>query len=138
MQKIIVDTNVLVSSLIQRGYPSLIIAELYTSHKIELCLSEKLLQEYYEVLRRAKFNKYFDFVNRAEALLAFIETRATFFTPTITLNVIKDFADNWLLELAVESRAEYLITGNSNDFTFSEYEGTKIINTKEYWLNCIQ
>jgi predicted nucleic acid-binding protein len=48
-------------------------------------------------------------------------------------SVIKDFADNRLLEPAVESRTDYLITGNNNDFQFTEYEGTRIINPKEFW-----
>ena len=55
MQKIILDTNVLVSSLIQRSYPYLIVNEIFTETKIELCVSDNLLHEYYEVLNRRKF-----------------------------------------------------------------------------------
>lgn len=66
-------------------------------------------------------------------MLIDIERKAIFFTPTITLNVISDEPDNRLLELAVESGADYLITGNSNDFPFAKYEGTKIVSPKEYW-----
>lgn len=133
MQKIIVDTNILVSSLIQRSYPYLVIEEIFKGSNVQLCVSEKLMLEYYAVLSRDKFSKYPDFVLRAEALLIDIERKAALFNPKLTLTVIADFADNRLLELAVESHADYIITGNTNDFTFSEYEGTKIISPKEYW-----
>jgi predicted nucleic acid-binding protein len=37
------------------------------------------------------------------------------------------------LELADECAADFIITGNTNDFTFSEYNNTRIITAKEYW-----
>ena len=44
MQKIIIDTNVLVSSIIQLGYPNLIVDSLFIEKKIELCISELVLE----------------------------------------------------------------------------------------------
>jgi predicted nucleic acid-binding protein len=52
MQKIIVDTNVVVSSLIQRSYPYRIIYELFIDDQFHLCVSEELMLEYYEKLLR--------------------------------------------------------------------------------------
>jgi len=49
MQKIVIDTNVFVSALIQRGYPFYIINELFFENKIKLCISDELLEEYFEV-----------------------------------------------------------------------------------------
>ena len=69
MQKIVIDTNVLVSSLIQRSYPYSIVNELFIDDKIELCVSGELMAEYYEVLRREKFARFHDFFIRAEALI---------------------------------------------------------------------
>jgi putative PIN family toxin of toxin-antitoxin system len=116
MQKIILDTNVLVSGLIQKSYPYLIIYEVFSSDKIELCISDMLMFEYYEVLNRKKFSRYPDFLIKAEALLVDIERKATLFKPTTILNIIDDSADNRLLELAEECEADFLITGNTNDF----------------------
>jgi predicted nucleic acid-binding protein len=39
MQKIIIDTSVIVSSLIQKGYPYHIIFDLFIEDKICLCVS---------------------------------------------------------------------------------------------------
>ncbi|WP_161890378.1 putative toxin-antitoxin system toxin component, PIN family [Pontibacter russatus] len=135
MQRIILDTNVLVSALIQRSFPYLIINELFIEDKIMLCISDELISEYYEVLNRKKFSKYLDFINAAQTVLATVETKAVKFYPKTKLSIISDQPDNRLLELAEESKANYLITGNSNDFTMGKYKRTKIVTPKEYWEN---
>jgi hypothetical protein len=135
MQKIVIDTNVIVSSLIQRSYPYKIIYELFAEEKFLLCVSEELMLEYYEVLSRQKFAKFPDFFGRAENLLADIETRAKKFTPSTKVNLILDNDDNMILELADQCEADFVITGNTNDFTFSEYQQTRIVSPREYWDN---
>jgi putative PIN family toxin of toxin-antitoxin system len=133
MQKIICDTNIVVSSLIQRGYPYQIMYEHFIGGKVQFCISELLLQEYIEVLRRDKFSKFPDFFVKAESLLINIKNSAVLYTPRTTIDIIADKADNRVPELAVESHADFIITGNTNDFTFPVYESTKIVSPKEYW-----
>jgi len=53
--------------------------------------------------------------------------------PVIKLNIIKDYSDNKLLELAETCRAKFLITGNSNDFLMRKYKKTRILSPKEFW-----
>ena len=133
MQKIVIDTNVIVSSLIQKNYPYFIVYELFLENKFELCISEKLIDEYYDVLTRPKFKKFPDFFNCAEKILTNIELKAKKFSPTITLELISDNSDNMILELAEECSADFIITGNITDFTFPTYKQTKILTPKEYW-----
>ena len=132
MQRIVIDTNVFVSSLIQRGYPYLIVNE-FIDGKIDLCISDEIIQEYYLVFKRRKFQKYPDFINRVELLLADIESKATKFLPSKKLTIVSDKDDNKFLELALECKADFLITGNTNDFTIKKYKRTKIVTPKEYW-----
>jgi hypothetical protein len=40
-----------------------------------------------------------------------------------------------ILELADECLADFIITGNTNDFTFPTYKQTKIVTPKEYWVD---
>ena len=133
MQRIVIDTNVIVSSLIQQGYSNLIINDLFIEQKIQLCISDELLTEYYEVLKRPKFSKFQDFFIRAEALLVEIESKSTKYSPTLKLDLISDADDNMILELADECLADYVITGNTTDFIFPTYKNTKIVTPKEYW-----
>ncbi len=46
MQRIVIDTNVIISSLIQKSYPYTIVNELFIDDKIEMCVSDELLSEY--------------------------------------------------------------------------------------------
>lgn len=135
MQKVVIDTNVFVSGLIQRSYPHLIINELFIEEKIDLCISDDLLQEYYSVLKRKKFAKYPDFVSKAEILIADIESKSRKFYPRSKLTIILDKDDNKLLELADECKADFLITGNTTDFTMQKFKRTRIVTPKEYWQN---
>jgi putative PIN family toxin of toxin-antitoxin system len=133
MQKVVIDTNVLVSALIQRNYPYLVVNHFIKEGKFQLCTSEDLFLEYYEVLNRKKFSKYPDFVNKAETLLTYIATKSTMYTPKKRLQIIGDVDDNKFLELSAECRAGFLITGNTNDFTMQYYKRTQIVTPKEYW-----
>jgi putative PIN family toxin of toxin-antitoxin system len=135
MQKVVIDTNVIVSSIIQQGFPYKIVNDLFIEDKIQLCVSDELMGEYYEVLSRPKFAKFLDFFIRAEALLVDIEDKATKFVPTIKLDLISDADDNMILELADKCQADFIITGNTNDFTFPAYKETKIVTPQEYWAN---
>ena len=112
MQKVVIDTNVIISSLIQKSFPYKIVNELFIEGKITLCISETLMTEYYEVLRRPKFASYHDFVAKAELLLADIEKRATMYFPQVSIDLLSDKDDNMILELADTCSADYIITGN--------------------------
>ena len=135
MQRIVLDTNVLISALIGHSYPYLILNELLFEKKFCLCISEYLIEEYYEVLKRNKFSKYPDFAAKAESLLVHIESHAENFSPKRRIKLIGDVEDNKFLETAFESKANFLITGNTNDFTMKKYKTTKLVTPKEYWEN---
>jgi putative PIN family toxin of toxin-antitoxin system len=133
MQKLILDTNVIVSALIQKSYPYYIVFDYVLDEQMQLCLSEDLLSEYRNVLSRPKFTHINNFESNAEIVLSRFEKIATFYQPKIRLDIIKDKSDNKLLELADECNADFLITGNSVDFTFPHYKETKIVSPRDFW-----
>lgn len=131
--RIILDTNVVVSALIQKSYPFFIVDKLFSVRHIEVCISKPLFAEYLEVLNRDKFSRFIDFHIKAQVLLAEVERNAIMYFPTKHLNILNDKADNRLLELAEVSKADFLITGNTNDFTMENYQETKIISPKAFF-----
>ncbi len=133
MQKVILDTNIVVSGLIQRSYPHLILMSLFLERRFELCVSNVLMSEYHEVLNRPKFSKFPDFKLKVDSILLDIELHASLFYPKETINMIKDADDNMLLELALECSADFLVTGNTNDFTIAEFNKTRIVSPRDYW-----
>jgi putative PIN family toxin of toxin-antitoxin system len=133
MQKVILDTNVIVSSLIQKSYPHHIVFNHVLEGHVQLCLSEALMDEYREVLSRPKFSRIPRFGSNAEIVLTHFSKIALFYEPRIRLDIIKDTSDNKLLELADESNADFLITGNTADFTLTQYKHTCILSPRNFW-----
>jgi putative PIN family toxin of toxin-antitoxin system len=85
--RLILDTNVLVSALIQRNYPYLILDRVFADSSLHLCISAQLFAEYLDVLNREKFSKFADFHARAQTLLADVESRALKFKPSNSIDI---------------------------------------------------
>ena len=133
MQKVILDTNIVVSALIKKSYPHFIVYEHVLEGYVNLCLSKTLLDEYCDVLARPKFFKIPNFKNNADIVLNRFIDMALFYEPKIYLDIIKDKDDNMLLELADESNADFLITGNYLDFNFTQYKNTRVVAPRDFW-----
>ena len=135
MQKLILDTNVIVSALISDSIPTRILYELVLTQKVSICLSEEILTEYVEVLNRDKFSRFANFKAKAEVVLNRLQEIAYFYPKGRVIEILADTSDNKFLELAAVSAADYLTTGNTLDFTITEFEYTKILTPREYWDN---
>jgi len=98
-----------------------------------MCISKAIFEEYTEVLQRDRFKKYQGFENASIILLEQIKKNALWFEPKLTIDVIEDKDDNKFIELAVESWAAYIVTGNSNDFTIKFYNDTVICSPREFY-----
>ena len=135
MQKLILDTNVIVSALISSSIPTKILYELVLPQKVETCLSEEIFAEYVEVLSREKFAKFANFKTNAEVVLNKLREISTFYKTDRKVEVLTDASDNKFLELAAVSSADFLTTGNVLDFTMTEFEYTRILTPRAYWDN---
>lgn len=137
--RIVIDTNVVVSSGIGKGTPYKLFDEIIADAEFEICVSDAVLREYNTVPLRDKFrkdkflSKFPDFEVQIKYVLALIEINSTHFTPTQTITKVKDDADNRFLELAVEAEALCIITGNTKDFDFEEYEEIKIFSPRDFY-----
>lgn len=136
MQKVILDTNVIVSALISNAAPTRILYDLVLELLVESCVSLEILEEYEDVLGREKFDRFTNFRWRAEVVLSKIKEISALYYPIQKVELLTDVSDNKFLELAAVSSADYLITGNTIDFTLPQFESTKIVTPREYWDNC--
>lgn len=133
MQKIILDTNIVVSALISNSIPTSILYELVLTQKVETCLSDEIFSEYVAVLNREKFARYAKFKTNADIVLNKLREMSTFYKTDLKVEVLTDTSDNKFLELAAISSADYLITGNILDFHLKEFEYTRILTPRDYW-----
>lgn len=131
MLKIVIDTNVIVSALIGSSYPRQILYNQVLEKKVLVCISSDVFKEYIEVLGREKFRRYPEFVAKAEIVLSKLYELSQKYIPSVKHSVIKDDPDNRILELAVTAQADYIVTGNTRDFTFDEYGGVKVVTPEQ-------
>lgn len=129
MSKLVVDTNVLLSSFIGAGPPRLIVNRIRDKLDL-LCVSPPILEEYLMVLQRA---------GMAEDLLAslfslFQDTDHVFLVhPSRHVDVIsEDPSDNMFLECAIEAEVNYLISGDRHLKRLKSFQGIEIITPREY------
>ena len=135
MQKLILDTNIIVSALISNSIPTKILYEIVLTQKVQTCLSEEVFAEYVEVMNREKFVKYTNFKTKADIVLNKLREISKFYKTDRKIDILTDTSDNKFLELAAVSSADYLITGNTLDFDITEFEYTRILTPREYWDN---
>lgn len=111
--KIVLDTNVLISGLINpNGTPAQVI-NLVLQKSVSLLLDTRIINEYSEVLMRPKFNFRKEWIH---PLLDFIIMEGESNVPQPLNCEIPDPDDLKFLEVAISGKALYLVTGNTKHF----------------------
>lgn len=128
-EKIVLDTNNLISALGWRGNPRHIF-EKVVDGTFELILSAKQINELLRVLEYQKFK----FTNEQKSrFISILFEISTLIETEHSLDIIKeDPSDNMLLESATEGKANYIITGDAHLLKLKEFEGIKILPPKEF------
>ena len=127
--KVVLDTNVYISAVLFGRKPEEI-RRLSQEGKIELLVSEAIIAEVAEVLRRK-----FDWESwQISQIINEMRETTTLVIPNQTLSVIeKDEDDNRILECAVEGKAQYIISGDkSHLLPLKEYQGIKILSPDQF------
>jgi len=113
---------------LRRGNPFKLL-ELARSGRISLTVSESILDEMDDVLRR-KFG-WDD--ERVVAGRKRITDMARTVKPAVQLDVVKDDQDdNRILECAVSAGSDYTVTGDSHLLKLKRYAGIRIVNVAEF------
>ena len=128
MIRVVLDTNILVSALLQPLGPPARVFWLATSGVVQLCMSGDIFAEYEEVIRRPRFRRSDDVIE--EALLT-IREKAFWVRPTESLRKCADPDDDVFLECAYAAQAHYLVTGNIKDFPFP-WPQTQIVTARQF------
>lgn len=127
MTRVVVDTNVLVSALINENGAEAAVFSLIAETKLIWCVSEAVVAEYVSVLNRPKFQELDRSKIRAALALAMAGEIAMSIT---TVTDSPDEPDNRFLECAEAAAAQYLVTGNKRHFP-SRWKHTHIVNAPE-------
>jgi len=129
-RRIVVDTNVFASAIIfPRSVPRQVVDHAL-DHSVVI-FSEATMSELAEVLSRSKFDSFVSRTDR-DLFLAQIE-RVAEFVPIIQLvRACRDPNDDKFLEVALNGRADVIITGDTDLLRMHPWRGTDILSPVDY------
>ena len=124
--KIVLDTNIVVSGLLQsQGNPGQVLA-LVLSGAIQVCHDERILAEYAEVLARPRFK--FD-PKRVREVLNKLEVDGLAIDATGQRDLhLPDVDDEPFLAVALAASADFLVTGNLADYPPDKRRGCVVVS----------
>lgn len=129
VDRVIIDTNLWISFLITKDLKALDIR--LKSGKIKIIFSLELMEEFLSVANRPKFKKYF-FKEDVELLIDLFEFYGEVAHVKSKIELCRDAKDNFLLSLAVDSTADYLVTGDNDLLDLKTIGKTKIVTISDY------
>jgi uncharacterized protein len=129
----VIDNNVLVSGLLWDGKPGRVFAAVTEGH-VQIFLSEELLAELREVLRRSKFATRLALKEMTpETALAKIQVVARLVPapPVLSPPLLRDPDDLAVLACAISAAVDVIITGDKDLLTLKSILGIPIIDAEE-------
>lgn len=111
--RVVLDTNVLISALLNAMSKPAEVLNLILAGRIDLLLDNRILLEYEAVLRRPKFQFTDDAI---VPVLEFFRQAGAFVTAEPTSHRFTDTDDRKFYEVAISGAADFLITGNTKHF----------------------
>ena len=127
MIRVVLDTNIVVSALLQSLGPPAQVLVLAISGALQLCVSGPVYAEYEEVISRPRFHRTAEVISGA---LRAVRENSLWVRPTETVRACSDPDDDILLECPQAAEAAYLVTGNLRHFPES-WKRTRIVTARQ-------
>jgi uncharacterized protein len=133
IQRVVLDTNILVSALLWNDLPSTVLGYILQKRLI-LITCEALLDELREVLTRPKFSSYLSVQEKTVSqLIQDIQTIAEIVEPIDIHPIIEaDLDDDVVIACAIGGHAQVIITGDSHLLNLGEYHHIPIYRVEQF------
>lgn len=128
--RVVVDTNLWVSYLLQPNSPSAATLD-YLQAEETLLFSHDTLKELGEVLMRPKFAPYLDEEDVRAFITEFVETGEEV-KITREIQACRDPKDDKFLELAASGHADYLVTGDADLLALHPFENIPVLTMHDF------
>ena len=133
--RIIIDVNLWISFAIAKGIKTRF-EEVLSHPQISIISSDIMIEELTRVLQYPKIKKLTNTINgfSSEVFIDLHRKSTCKITPKTIVELSPDENDNYLLSLAVDGKAHYLITGDKPHLlNFKIYNKTQIVTFAEFY-----
>ena len=128
MIRAVLDTNVLVSALMNaEGTPASVLKQ-GLLRKFRWYVSPAILAEYNEVLARARLQLN---QHQVRELLRVLRRRTVLVNPRRKVQIAIDPDDDKFIECALAARADFIVTGNAGHFP-RRYQDIQIVSPRKF------
>lgn len=123
--KVIIDTNLWISFLLHGSiYKTLL--DILTAESVELVICQASIDEFVSVASRKKFAKYIPEAQITAMVEYFLVNAQAYLLNDIPKRC-RDPKDDYLLELVLTSRADFLLTGDADLLSIGQIGNCKIM-----------
>ena len=128
--RIVIDTNVFISALrSQKGASYKLLFET-SRRKYEQCISPALIFEYESAAKRQNLKINIEQIDAIIDMICLRSKKCELYF--LWRPFLKDPKDDFILELAIESESEFIVTYNIKDFEGVFQFGINVVNPKEF------
>jgi uncharacterized protein len=127
-QKVVLDTNILISALIHQGTAREFVY-LLLYNQIKIVSSNYIIKELETVLKKNKFKNKTVF-KQIETLLK-KETLYVKIKPKLKTSIVKDPKDHPILQTTQKSQANFIITGDKNLLSLKKAGKIKVVSMNQ-------
>ena len=128
--KIVIDTNIFISSVLFKGRADKLV-ELWKKSEFVFLISKDVLEEYIQVLSYPKFSLTKEEIKYIieETLLPFVKIVKV----SSCIEIIKDdISDNKFISLAIDGKADFIVSGDKHLLGLNKVDDIKIIPLKKF------
>jgi len=127
--KSVLDTNVFISGIFFSGPPSIILRA-WSNSKIQIILSEDILEEYRRVAE--ELSSKFPAVD-IDRIIELLTINGKFFeTKDISVSICADPDDNKFIECAIAGNSKLIISGDKHLLNITGYQGISVLKPRDF------
>ncbi len=133
--RIVLDTNVFISGIFFSGPPSKIL-QAWRNSKIQIILSEEILEEYQRVAE--ELSSKFPSVGIEPIIEMLTIYGEVFETNKITVSICEDPDDNKFIECAIASNSKLIVSGDKHLLNISGFQEITVLKPRDFLDNYLE
>lgn len=131
----VIDTNLFVSGLFADRGATFQLQELWVKGAFELAVSEEILREVRNTLLKPSIEERLCFDKEGiDEVISLIREKAFIVTDDLykTDKIKKDASDNKFLGCGLETKADYIVSGDNHILEIKHFHGIQIVDAKTF------